>query len=239
MTLCSCQCAEDITDHLRIELGQVKDLEVYSADTSLSMQKELAMEKEKSVSPTGIEHDFNINMRMNRLMLSLLTHTGQLSSHYGDYIFDYDNKFIPNEKYDSKRGYKHANGYFPGIASIGNFPVYIENRNGNSHMKYKQEGTLKRAYVLLSEFGIRPKYSRMVCGSFDREVVPVVEVSCDYFFIWAQRCDNPFGKIREIKEWETVEIRYKSYQVASIGHAPFGWEKSYRYVISREKNDDV
>ena len=34
------------------------------------------------------------------------------------YIFDYDNQFIPTEKYDSKRRYKKADGYVPGIASI-------------------------------------------------------------------------------------------------------------------------
>ena len=69
---------------------------------------------------------------------------GQLSPKHEGYIFDYDNQFIPTDKYDSKRSYKHADGYFPRIASIGNFPVYIENRNGNSNVKYKQEETLKR-----------------------------------------------------------------------------------------------
>jgi len=86
---------------------------------------------------------------MNRLMVKLLTQTGQLSSAHEGYVFDYDNQFIPTEKYDSKRSYKKADGYFPGIASIGNFPVYIENRNGNSNVKYKQDETLKRAYALL------------------------------------------------------------------------------------------
>ena len=46
-------------------------------------------------------------------------------------------------------------GYFPGIASINNYPVYIENRNGNSNLKYKQAETLKRAYGVLAEFGMK------------------------------------------------------------------------------------
>ncbi len=238
LTLCGGECAEDITEHLRKELSQVQGFEPCSADTLLRMQKELVTEKERSISRNGIEHEFNINMRMNRLMLGLQVHTGQLSSQTKDYILDYDNQFIPTDKYDSKRSYKHADGYFPGIASIGNYPVYIENRNGNSNVKYQQEQTLQRAYDLLGEFGIRPKYSRMDCGSFDREVVPVVEANSDYFFIRAQRCDSLYEKIQEIKEWETAEIGFKPYQVASIEYAPFGREKTYRYVISREKNDD-
>ena len=147
------------------------------------MQKELATPKETTVSKTGIEHDFNINMNMNKLLVRLAVQTGQLLPKNDNYIFDYDNQFIPTDKYDSKWSYKHADGYFPGIASIGNFPVYIENRNGNSNVKYKQDETLKRAYQVLGENGIKVKHSRMDCGSFDQSVVPVVEANSTYFYI--------------------------------------------------------
>jgi hypothetical protein len=239
ITLCGGECAEDITEHLRGELDQVKNFEVCSADTLLRMQKELATEKETIVSATNIRHDFNINMAMNRLMVKLLVQTGQLSSGYGEYIYDYDNQFIPTEKYDSKRSYKKADGYFPGIASINNCPVYIENRNGNSNVKYKQDETLKRSYSLLDEFGIQVKHSRMDCGSFDKTVVPVVEANSTYFYIRAQRCENLYNHIKKITNWETVTIGFKEYQAASVEYAPFGWKKTYRYVITREKNNDA
>jgi len=192
MVLCGGGCAEDITEHLRSELSQVKGFEVCSADTLLRMQKELATEKESTVSQTGISHDFNINLDMNKLMVKLLVQTGQLSPKNKDYIFDYDNQFIPTDKYDSKRSYKHADGYFPGIASIGNFPVYIENRNGNSK----------------------------------------------YFYIRAQRCASLYDIVRDMTGWKTETIGFKEYQVASVEYAPFGWDKTYRYVITREKKAD-
>lgn len=239
MTLCGGECAEDITEHLCSELSQIKSFEVCSADTLLRMQKELATEKETTISGTGIEHDFNINMEMNRLMVRLLIQTGQLSTVNEDYIFDYDNQFIPTDKYDSKRSYKHANGYFPGIASIGNFPIYIENRNGNSNVKYKQEETLKRAYGILSEFSIKVKYSRMDCGSFDKEVIPVVEANSQYFCIRAQRCASLYDIVRGMTGWTKATIGFKEYEVASIKYAPFGWGKNYRYVITREKKADA
>ena len=238
LTLCGGECAEDITEHLRRELSRVKGFDVCSADTLLRMQKELATEKETIVSETDIEHDFNINLPMNRLMIKLLVQTGVLSPEQKDYIFDYDNQFIPAEKYDSKRSYKHAEGYFPGIASINSYPVYIENRNGNSNVKYKQAETLKRAYGVLAEFGIKVKHSRMDCGSFDKTVIPVVEANSTYFYIRAQRCENLYDQIGEISRWETVTIGMKDYEVASIEYAPFGGEKTYRYVIAREKNSD-
>ncbi len=238
LTLCGGECAEDVSENLRSELNQVQNFSPCSADTLLRMQKELATEKELFISASGIEHDFNINLDMNRLLLKLLIKSGQLDSNQDDYILDYDNQFIPTSKYDSKRSYKKADGYFPGIASIGNYPVYIENRNGNSNVKYKQEETLERCYNLLTELGVKPKYSRMDCGSFTKDVVSIVESNSTYFFIRAQRCSNLYDKIKEIKEWQDVEIGFKKYQLASIEYAPFGQEKTYRYVISREKNKD-
>jgi hypothetical protein len=41
-----------------------------------------------------------------------------------------------------------------------------------------------------------------------------------------------------VDNWQTVAIGFKQYQVASIECAPSGEEKTYRYVISREKNID-
>ena len=238
MTLCGGECAEDITEHLRGELGQVKDFNVCSADTLLRMQKELSTQKETFISDTGISHEFNVNMSMNNLMVKLLVDTQQLTPGNNGYVFDYDNQFIPTEKYDSKRSYKKADGYFPGIASIGNHPVYIENRNGNSNVKYRQDETLSRAYGLLAGHGIKVKHSRMDCGSFDQTVIPVVEANSEFFYIRAQRCANLLDQIKNISDWNTVTIGFKEYQVASIQYAPFGWGKTYRYVVSKEENTD-
>jgi Transposase DDE domain group 1 len=162
----------------------------------------------------------------------------ELSPQNEGYIFDYDNQFIPTDKYDSKRSYKQADGYFPGIASIGNFPVYIENRNGNSNVKYMQDQTLTRAYQILGENKIKVKHSRMDCGSFDQSVVPVVEANSKYFYIRAQRCASLYDMLKNVTYWKTETIGFKEYQVTSIEYAPFGWDKTYRYVITREKNTD-
>ena len=80
LTLCGGECAEDVTENLRSELKQVKSFSPSSADTLLRMQKELATDKETFLSTSGIEHDFNINLSMNRLMLKLLIKSGQLDS---------------------------------------------------------------------------------------------------------------------------------------------------------------
>jgi hypothetical protein len=238
LTFTGGDCAEDITEHFRPSLVDLQGFTVPGADTLLRVQKQLATEKEFSMSDKGIQHEFNINMTMNRLMVKQLMICNQLSAKYTEYTFDYDNQFLPADKYDAKRSYKHADGYFPGIASINNMPVYLENRNGNSNVKYKQSETLVRAYGLLDEFDIKIKRSRMDCGSFSQEIVKTVETNSEYFYIRAQRCDNLYEQINQIKTWLTVEIGFKQYEVASIEYAPFGKNKVYRYVISREKNTD-
>ena len=241
MIFCGGECAEDISEHLKGEIGQIRDIDLCSADTLLKMQKELATQKEVHISKNGVEHQLNTNLKMNELLVELLIQTDQLRPDHKGYTFDYDNQFIASEKYDTKTSYKKAKGYFPGIASINNHPVYVENRNGNSQVKYKQEETLSRAYSILSKAGITITHSRMDCGSFDKEVVPIVEANSKYFYIRAQRCASLLNKVNAIKEWQDVEIGYKKYQIASIEHAPFGEDKTYRYVISREpkKSDQL
>ena len=147
--------------------------------------------------------------------------------------FDYYNQFVPADKYDSKLSYKHADGYFPGIVSIRNFPVYIENRKGNSNVKFQLNETLQSAYEVLWEYGIKVKHSRMDCGSFDRSVVPVVDANNTYFYIRAQQCASLYEIVKGITYWETETIGFKDYQVISIDYAPFGWNKTYRYVLTR------
>lgn len=239
MTLCGGECAEDICEHLNGELAQLEGFRPPSADTLLRMQKELATAKEIHISKAGVEHEFCTNKKMNQLMLGLLLKTGQLSPGHQGHILDYDNQFIPTGKYDSKRSYKKEDGYFPGIASIGNLPVYVEGRNGNSNVKFRQDDTLKKTFNLLKQNGIQITHGRMDCGSFTKDVVKVLEKNTEFFYVRAQRCDNLYHVVQQIAHWETVEIGYKQYQLASIEYAPFAGEKTYRYVVSREKKTNA
>src|SRR5208283_709509 len=116
---------------------------VPSADTILRCLKELKTEKKTYLSEHGVSNEFNMHMLLNRLNIEILKHVHLLET-TKRYDFDYDNQILPTEKYDAKRTYKHVDGYFPGIATINGMPVYIENRNGNSNVKYRQEETLER-----------------------------------------------------------------------------------------------
>jgi hypothetical protein len=122
--------------------------------------KELATENATIISTSGKEYRFNFNKKMNDLNIMSLLLTKQIKK--GEiYDFDYDNQIIEHEKYDAKRTYKHTTGYFPGVATINDKIVYIENRDGNANVKISQDETLERAYELIEENGIKINRSRM------------------------------------------------------------------------------
>jgi hypothetical protein len=133
---------------------------VASPDTLLRAIKELATENATIISTSGKEYRFNFNKKMNDLNIMSLLLTKQIKK--GEiYDFDYDNQIIEHEKYDAKRTYKHTTGYFPGVATINDKIVYIENRDGNANVKISQDETLERAYELIEENGIKINRSRM------------------------------------------------------------------------------
>ena len=237
-------CSEDIEDHLREDLEQLPGLQVCSADTIGRVQKSLALGKEVFTSKSDTAHEFSRHSALNSLNMGMLVKTGALKAGKS-YDLDYDNQFVPCEKYDSKKSYKMKNGYFPGVATIGRNIVYFENqpdgrqagRNGNSNVKYKQAETLQATFDLLKSRDISIGRSRMDCGSFTKDVIDVVQANSNTFYIRAQRCAELSEQIRQVEDWQTVRVGFFDVEVCSIMYAPFGQKKQYRYVVSREKNN--
>lgn len=235
ITFAGGDCAEDIHTNLKDELLQIENLNVCSPDTILRLQKQLSLDKEIHISKSNTVNEFSKHSTLNAMNVEMLVNSHILKPNQL-YDFDFDNQFIPCEKYDSKKSYKMKDGYFPGVATIGKHIVYFENRNGNSNVKFKQAETLQAAYDLLKSKNIGIDRSRMDCGSFTKEIIKVVEANTKRFYIRAQRCDELANQLREVKQWERVKIGVFDVEVCSIDYTPFGEEKIYRYVVSREKN---
>lgn len=228
-------CAEDIQTNLKGEFENIEKMNVCSADTILRLQKELSTKKEIFYSKNLVRNEFNKNEKLNELNMSMLIKTSQLKP-TGEYTLDYDNQFIPCEKYDAKKSYKMKVGYFPGVATIGKNIVYLENRNGNTNVKFKQHDTLQDVFNLLKTNQIKVKRSRMDCGSFTKEVIKTVAENSEFVYIRAQRCDELTQQIKEATTWKDVMVGYKKVAICSVEYKPFGEEKIYRYVVSREAN---
>ena len=228
---------EDVSTHLGQHLKEIPNNNVPSPDTIQRGLKELSTENTVYQSKSGMSYNFNINKKLNLLNIKALILTNQLNpkTHYD---FDYDNQITANKKYDAKRTYKHSKGYFPGVATIGNSIVYIENRDGNANVKFKQAETLHNAYGVLKSQGISINRSRMDAGSYSKEIIDVVAKNSKLFYIRANKSDAVYQQIQEINDWKEIELNYKNYQVGSIKFKQFNQEKQYRLVIAREKTSD-
>ncbi len=226
---------EDINTHFREHLKSIPNNKVPSADTVLRAFSELTTQNTIYKSDANKSYDFNINKSLNRLNIRTLKLTNQLKE--GElYDYDYDNQINANNKWDSKRTYKKNKGYFPGIATIGNKIVYVENRDGNAHVKFKQAETLERSYSLLESEGIKINRSRMDAGSYSKEIIDVVDKYSKLFYIRANKSASLFEQINKITDWKEVEINNITYEVASIAFQQFYQERNYRQVIMREKS---
>lgn len=229
---------EDINTHFGEHLKSIPGNNVPSADTVLRSIKELSTENTVYTSDKGLSYNFNINQKLNRLNIKSLKLTNQLKSGKS-YDFDYDNQVNAHNKWDAKNTYKKNKGYFPGIATIGNKVIAIENRDGNANVKFKQEETLEHIYTLLSSEGITINRSRMDAGSYSKKIIDVVDKHSKLFYIRVNKSANLFEQINNISNWENVEINYKNYQVASIPFTQFYKERNYRLVIMREKSTNT
>jgi len=227
-------CAEDIQANLGKHLKSIPNNAVPSADTLLRGLKELATPNTQYTSSSNILYDFNLNLKLNSLNIKSLLLTKQLECGK-EYDLDYDNQIIATEKYDAKRTYKKNMGYFPGIGTIGNKLVYIENRDGNANVKFEQASTLTRMYKLLNDNNIFVNRSRMDAGSYAKEIIDVVAANSKLFYIRSNKSAEMYEQIRQISQWESVEINYIKYEVASIPFNQFYEDRNYRQVIMREK----
>jgi hypothetical protein len=238
LLLCGGECAEDIQKHFRQTLEQIPGNGVASADTQLRLFGELATENTiVEVSSSKKEYQFNINENLNDLNIKSLLLTKQLEKGKF-YDFDYDNQIIEHEKFDARKTYKMNTGYFPGVASIGDKIVYIENRDGNANVKTAQAETLERSYTTLNNNEVYVNRSRMDAGSYSEEIIKVVDKYSKLFYIRANKCESLTEEIRQITNWQTVEINFIEYQVASIPFTRFLVDRNYRLVIMREKTND-
>ncbi|MCO5249767.1 MAG: IS1380 family transposase [Chitinophagales bacterium] len=235
---CGGEVAEDVQKHLRSTLENIPGNKVASPDTLLRLLTELATENTTVISSSGKQYEFNINEKMNDLNIKSLLLTEQLKKEQM-YDFDYDNQILEHEKWGAKHTYKNTTGDFPGVATIDDKVVYIENRSGNANVKIAQDQTLQRAYKLLEDNGIKINRSRMDAGSYAKDIIDIVSKYSRLFYIRANKSESMYEQICQIENWEKVRINFKSYEVASIPFSQFFEDRNYRLVIMREKSDNA
>ncbi len=76
----------------------------------------------------------------------------------------------------------------------------------------------------------------MEAGSYAKEIIDVVDKYNKIFFIYKPiKSFVMFEQIKEITNWQDVEINYKHYHVALIPFTQFYKDRNYRLVIYEKK----
>lgn len=148
---------------------------------------------------------------------------------------DFDHQFIPTEKHDATYSYKKAFGYFPGVASVGGVIVHVENRDGNTPVKFCQAETLKRQFASLRKHELFIYRFRADCGSYSKEIVETIDAHSNLFYRRASNCESAYTEFAELDGWKTIEINYQKCEVRSVKFNWFMEEKGYRLVIQRTR----
>lgn len=235
--LCGGNCVEDV-NRRECHLRESPNTRIPTSHTIGRAIKELAYPNTEYNSKANHSFCFNTNPRLNELMMQLnikmgLFHKGQVVD------ADFDHVFLPTEKEDATYSYKQAYGYFPGVMSIGGTIAYIENRDGNTPVKFHQADTLKRAFKLLESNGLVINMFRADCGSYSEDIIRTVDDHCRVFYIRALHSAVLCSCIQEIKTWKQVEIGIQKTEVASFMSTHFMEDSHYRIVVQRteDKNE--
>ena len=229
--LCGGDHIEDITSLMPC-LSQAPGSHVPSSDTIGRGIKQLTTDNITYTAKSGNTYTFNTNELLNDLLMKLNMAVGLFKS--GQFLdVDFDHQFIPTEKHDATYSYKKAFGYFPGVASVGGVIVHVENRDGNTPVKFCQAETLKRLFASLRKHGLFIYRFRADCGSYSKEIVETIDAHSNLFYLRASNCESAYTEFAELDGWKTIEINYQKCEVCSLKFNRFMEEKGYRLVIQR------
>jgi Transposase DDE domain group 1 len=212
--------------------------DIPSADTVEYACQELKLPNAIEISDSGAEHQINFNDNLNKTLVALCVKTNQLSKTADNLIFDFDNVVIENDKQDSRKSYKNTKGYHPSFGFIGRLLVHIENHNGNTPAKYRQDQTLESCFDNLDAHQIKITHFRADSASYQQKVLELVAQRATYFYIRNINSAGFLAHCGKIENWETVEINYEKKQVATTIYKPFDGKKEYRIVVTRTLRKD-
>lgn len=234
--LCGGNCVEDVNKE-ECHLRESPDVRIPTSHTVGRAIKELACDNTEYESQVGNVFRFNTNPKLNDLLMKLnmamgLFRRGQVVN------VDFDHVALETDKYDAKYSYKQFNAYFPGVVSVNGIIAYIENRDGNTPVKFHQADTLERSFNLLHAHGLHVGVFRADRDSYSEDIIRMVDGNCRQFYIRAPHSASMYSSIQDVRSWEHVEIDSQQTEVASFMCTHFMEDSHYRIVVQRTKVKD-
>jgi hypothetical protein len=175
-------------------------------------------------------------MRLNSLLLDMTLLLDLLKKGQGIDV-DFDNEFIPAEKRDALYSYKKKRGYFSGVMTSGPLLIGIENRQGNSNVKFEQVEELTRILGNVEAHWLYIRMFRADCGSFIKELVEVLSLRTEMFYLCASSCADPRRMYEQCTEWRPTTVNSQEKDVALFEFTDFLSNWYFRLVVQRTKMD--
>ena len=138
-------------------------------------------------SKTGSIYAHDPALKLNSLLLDMTLLLGLKKRGQGIDV-DFDNEFIPAEKSYALNSYKKKRGYFPGVMTSGPLIIGLEDRQGNSNVKFEQVEELSRMLDNIEAHGLYVRMFRADCGSFIKDLVEELFMRTETFYLRAGSC---------------------------------------------------
>ena len=227
---------------LKKKLPQHPEFRLCSPDTVLRVLSELAIENISYFTSKGNSYKFNTADSLNGLLVYVAVKSGLLIPGR-KYNLDFDHEFLETETWEALPTYKGFPGFGPGCTVLTDPDsgqdaiVGIENRDGNTPVKFHQEDTLLRILLNIIEAGIKIACARVDCGSYTYEVVKLLLEHSDKVFVRAEMCKSLRDKLQNPRRsWRATVVGDQEMEVLSIPFDGFGGKIEHcRLVVQRQR----
>lgn len=239
--MCTYLCGGDRVEDAKIYQGGIEympGMKLCSPDTVLRAINELTTDNITYTAGSGKSYDFNTAEKLNGMLVKAAMEQGLLRPGRM-YVFDFDHKFIEAEKYDAKFSFKGFRGYSPGAAVMTDMStgddvvVGVENRDGNTNVKFHQADTLERIFDRLYRHGLWAAKVRCDCGSYSKEIIETIMRHCHKFYIRANMYEALRESLREHTDWRKATVGDQETEVLSLPFVSIEGIDHCRLVVQR------
>lgn len=115
--------------------------------------------------------------------------------------------------------------------------IGIENRQGNSNVKFEQVEELSRMLDNIESHGLYVRMFRADCGSFIKELVEELFLRTETFYLRASSCADRRQMYELCTEWRPTVVNGQEMDVTSFEFTDFLSDWHLRLVVQRTKMD--
>ena len=119
--------------------------------------------------------------------------------------------------------------------TAGPLVIGVENRQGNSNVKFEQVEELAHMLDNIEAHGLHVRMFRADCGSFTKELVEELFLRTDTFYLRASSCAERRKMYEECEEWRHTAVNGQDMDVASFAFTDFLSDWHLRLVVQRAK----